>query len=115
MIPSVSVKSLLLSSASLDLSKLLSTHLVLPCVLSHKNNTICSNALIDTAASGFGFIDADFVSHNKLPRILLQSPRHLEVIDGCPISSGHITYITSVNLLINGHCEMIDLYITKLG
>jgi len=94
---------------------MLSTHLVLPCVLSYKNNTICSKALIDTGASGFAFIDADFVSHNKLPQIPLQPPRHLEVIDGRPISSGRITHTTSIDLVIDGHAEKANFYITKLG
>jgi len=94
---------------------MLSTHLVLPCVLSNKSNKISSKALIDTGASGFAFIDADFVSHNKLPQIPLDSPQKLEVIDGRPISSGHITHTSYMDLSINGHSEMASFYITKLG
>jgi len=94
---------------------MLSTHLVLPCVLSHKSNKISSKALIDTGASGFAFIDADFVSHNNLPQIPLPSPQKLEVIDGRPISSGHITHTTYLDISINGDTESASFYITKLG
>jgi len=94
---------------------MLSTHLVLSCVLSYKNNTICSKASIDTGASGFAFIDADFVSHNKLLQIPLQPPRHLEVIDGRRVSSGHITHTTSLDLVIDSLAEKANFYVTKLG
>jgi len=94
---------------------MLSTPLVLPCVLSYKNNTICLKALRDTGALGSAFIDNDFVSYNKLPQIPLQPPRHLELIDGRPISSGHITHTTSLDLVIDSDAKKANIYVTKLG
>lgn len=45
----------------------------------------------------------------------LKIPRALEVIDGREISSGDITHITMVPMIIDGHREELPSFVTKLG
>ncbi|CUS15400.1 unnamed protein product, partial [Tuber aestivum] len=79
------------------------------------SNTISSTALIDTGTSGFAFIDSEFASRNNFPLIPPRIPRHLDVIDGCPIASGLVTHTTKLDLVIDGHHEKAFFFVTKLG
>ena len=90
-------------------------HLVIDCLIADKGKEIETHALIDCGASGFAFIDEKFVSQHNLPRHQLRVPRALEVIDGRPISSGDITEIVKLPLLVNKHQEMLPAFVTSLG
>jgi len=90
-------------------------HLVVLCNLSFGNETIATHALIDCGATGITFVDEDFARHHKIPLTPLQYPRSLEVIDGCPISSGDITHIANTHLSILKHQEPLPIFVTKLG
>jgi hypothetical protein len=89
-------------------------HLAITCQLICEK-PILTHALIDNGATGYAFIDQDFVCHHHLPQLLLKKPRRLEVIDGRPVSSGKITHYIKARLKINGHLEEALLYVTKLG
>jgi len=90
-------------------------HLVVLCKLSFGNKTIATHALIDCGATGIAFIDKDLARHHQLPLTPRQYPRSLEVIDGCPTSSGDITHHANTHLSIFKHYEILPMFVTKLG
>ena len=90
-------------------------HLVLSCTLASHNTSISSYALIDSGASGNGFIDESYASCQNLPLKKLYRPRQLEVVDGRPVASGQIKYYVEVAINISGHEETTRLYVTTLG
>jgi predicted aspartyl protease len=57
-------------------------HLVVMCTLSLDSKEIPTHALIDCGATGYAFINQDFVNHYYLLLYLLKTPCALEVIDG---------------------------------
>lgn len=104
-----------MSLSSVEERELDGNHLVVTCKVSNSSNTIMSHALIDCGATGYAFIDKDFVATNKFPLYPLKQPHAIEVIDGRPISSGEVTHMTKVELVINGHVETLPAFITSLG
>jgi len=90
-------------------------HLVVAATLRNNNHSIQTSAMINTGATGFAFIDENFVRQHNLPRYTLNPPRDLEVIDGRPIESGQITHITKISCQIQDHTETLSAFITKLG
>ncbi|KAH8145239.1 uncharacterized protein LAJ45_10800 [Morchella importuna] len=73
------------------------------------------HALVDTGATGYGFIDASFAKARGYPLKELVTPRHLQVIDGRAIASGAITHYCKLRLEMNNHVEGASLFVTKLG
>lgn len=71
------------------------------------------NCLTDTGASALGFVDAAFVTRNKLPKIALSKPCKLRLADDKP--APHITHMALVKLLIGDHVEDLWCLITRLG
>jgi hypothetical protein len=61
--------------------------------LSFRGILINALALIDSGATS-NFIHVDFVKTHKIPQLAKDKPIPLEVADGRPISSGHITHST---------------------
>jgi len=57
-------------------------HLFVAATLCNGDHSIQTRAMIDTGATGFAFIDENFVCQHKVPRYRLNPPRDLEVIDG---------------------------------
>ncbi|KAH8149324.1 uncharacterized protein LAJ45_06403 [Morchella importuna] len=72
-------------------------------------------ALVDTGATGYGFIDASFAKARGYPLEELATPRHLQVIDGRAIASGAITHCCKLRLEMDDHVEGASLFVTKLG
>ena len=90
-------------------------HLVISCTINKNSpNNIPTYALIDYGAMGYAFIDDEFARYHSLPRYRLKTERELEVIDGRPIKSGNITYMTKISLSINGHEERLPAFIIHL-
>jgi len=89
-------------------------HLFVAATLRNGDHSIHTPAMIDTGATGFAFIDENFVRQHKFPRYRLNPPRDLEVIDGRPIESGQITHLTKISCQIQDHTEMLPAFITKL-
>jgi hypothetical protein len=90
-------------------------HLVVTCSLSDRENKIPTKSPIDCGATGFSFIDENFVRQHNLPMFKLRVPHTLEVIDGRPISSGEITHIVKVGFTIGQHHETLPAFVTTLG
>ena len=91
-------------------------HIVVLVKLDNKSNkTFSSYALIDCGATGYAFVDEEFVRNHNLPLYKLKTPRSLEVIDGRPIESGLITHLTRLRMSIDSHQEDIPMFVTKLG
>ena len=84
--------------------------------LSIGEKSIKTTALIDSGATG-NFMHIDFVKQYNIPQELKEYPIPLEVVDGRPISTGHITHSTpSMHVLINqDHTEKISLDIAPIG
>ena len=114
------VDSLLLSgfsvcSANVEEASLDGRHLVISCILVDGNKKIATHALVDSVATGFAFVDEDFVRHHNLPLTRLETPREIEVIDGRPIESGSVTHLTGVRCNISSHSELLPMFVTRLG
>lgn len=90
-------------------------HLVISCTLNDVSSEIQSYSLIDCGATGIAFIDEDFASRLSFPLYQLKQPREIEVMDGRPIASGSVTYLTKLLVVINGHKEMLPFFVTKVG
>ena len=90
-------------------------HLVITCSLTVNNQEIPAHALIDCGATGIAFMDQDFARHHQIPLQELKEKKQVEVIDGRPIESGHITHIAKVGMQIQKHKEQLPMFITKLG
>src|SRR3954470_17373672 len=112
---SVSLCSTVLSSVALTEKEMDGKHLVISCTLASHNTSISSYALIDSGASGNGFIDESYVRCQNLLIKKLYRPRQLEVVDGRPIASGRIKNYVEVAINISGHEETTRLYVTTLG
>ena len=91
-------------------------HIVVSVELKDEPSTrISTHALVDCGASGYAFIDKEFARDHNLPLFKLKTLCCLEVIDGKPIESGTITYMTKVRMAVKGYEEHIPMFITKLG
>lgn len=90
-------------------------HLVVACTINDSHRSIRTHALVDCGATGFAFIDEEYVRHHNLPLYPLKKPRTVEVIDGRPIKSGEIRYMTKITMTIDKHVEEIPMFITNLG
>ena len=90
-------------------------HIVISTQIQDKCSLISTHALVDCGATGFAFIDKEFVCDHNFPLFKLKKPHCLEVIDGRPIESGLITHMTKLKMTITSHQEKIPLFVTKLG
>ena len=91
-------------------------HLVISCTINKNSlNNIPTHTLIDCGATSYAFVDDEFAHYHSLPRYHLKTERELEVIDGRPIKSGNIIYMTKISLFINGHEERLLAFIMHLG
>ena len=71
-------------------------HIVISVELNDVSNYISSHALVDYSATGYAFVDEEFVHDHNLPLFKLKTPCCLEVIDSRPIESELITYLSTV-------------------
>ena len=71
--------------------------------------------MLDSGATGKGFIDESFAHSNKLTLFELRNRRRLNVVDGRPSSAGDITHVVKLDMDIKGHKEKMLFYVTKLG
>jgi Retroviral aspartyl protease len=78
------------------------------------HQVVSTTALVDSGATS-NFISASFVQENNLSLEQKKIPVPVNVIDGRPISSGHITHHTSVILQAGPHLETIQFDVTCLG
>ena len=90
-------------------------HIVINWSIGTEPHYITEQALCDTGATGFAFIDKAFTRHHNLPKFELQTPRVMDVIDGRPITGRDITYIVKVPLRIGAHQEELPPFIATLG
>jgi len=74
-----------LCTLALTEKEIVGKHSVVRCIRTVDNKCLQSYALVDWGATGFGFIDKTFVSHQCLSMKQLARPRFLEVVDGRPI------------------------------
>ena len=91
------------------------SHIIISTQIQDESSLISTHALVDCGVTGFAFIDKKFACDHNFPLFKLKKPRCLEVIDGRPIESSLITYMTKLKMTIAGHQEKIPLFVTKLG
>ena len=112
---SLHISSLSLQSQVLEEELLDGGHIVVSVKLDDKSNKFFSSyALVDYGATGYAFVDEEFVCDHNLPLYKLKTPRSLEVINGRPIESGLIIYLTRLRISINGYQEDIPMFMTNL-
>lgn len=91
-------------------------HLLLSCTLIEDASALIqTNVMLDSGATGKGFIDESFAHSNKLTLYELRNRRRLNVVDGRPSSAGDITHVVKLHMEIKGHREKMLFYVTKLG
>jgi hypothetical protein len=84
-------------------------------LICQKVKKIQTYALVDCEEMGYAFIDSDFAGHHEFCRDNLEILWKLDVIDGCSIECGHITYTVHPRLNTNSHKEDLLMFVTKLG
>ena len=90
-------------------------HIIISTQIQDESSLISTHALVDCSATGFAFINEEFVRDHNFPLFKLKKPCCLEVIDGRPIESGLIMHMTKLKMTITSHQEKIPLFVTKLG
>src|SRR5258706_9467071 len=91
-------------------------HLVITCSINtDTRSTIHSHALIDCGAIEYTFFDEKFARYHNLPLYPLKTERVIEVIDGRPIESKTMKYLTKVKMRIRQYEEYILMFVTQLG
>lgn len=71
--------------------------------------------MIDSGATGLGFIDKTYAHENILRMTRLEKYIDLYGFDGSQITSGRITHAVQVHLKHKEHKEDVILYVTTLG
>ncbi|KJZ69408.1 hypothetical protein HIM_11204 [Hirsutella minnesotensis 3608] len=71
--------------------------------------------MLDSGATGKGFVDESFAHDHKFTLHKLRNRRRLNVVDGRPSSAGDITHVAQLDMDIKGHKEKMLFYVTKLG
>ncbi|KAJ6436324.1 mRNA 3 end-processing YTH1 [Purpureocillium lavendulum] len=79
------------------------------------STSIKTNAMLDSGATGKGFVDESFAHANNLTLYKLRNRRRLNVVDGRPSSAGDITHVAKLEMDIKGHKDRMLFYVTKLG
>jgi hypothetical protein len=90
-------------------------YLVVLCTLSDCDIKIDTHALVDCRCTGLSFMNEAFACQYNFPCYQLKNPKTVEVIDGCPISSGDITEYVEGQDMIGDHHETLTAYLTSLG
>ena len=85
------------------------------CCLRQNGRQANAQILVDTGASGIGFINKIFIQDNSFTLTPLN--RHINIFkfDSKYTVSGRITYIVALRLQYLNHKELIKLFITTLG
>ena len=85
------------------------------CRLWQKGRQANARVLIDTGASGIGFINKIFAQDNGFT--LTPLDRHIDVFgfNGKRTVSGRITHVAVLRLRYLNHEELIKLFVTTLG
>ena len=91
------------------------SHLVVTCILKDSNLQLRTHALVDCRATGYVFIDEDYLRHHNIPLYRLKTPRSLEVIDARPIECGDVTHLSKLTITIDKHTETLPLFVTNIG
>ena len=111
----LTLKLSVLALTAREESRLEGNHIVIKCSIGTEPYDLTAQALCDTGATGFAFIDGAFAKHHNLPKFKLRTLRALDVIEGRPITSEDITHIVKVPLRIGAHQEELPVFITTLG
>ena len=90
-------------------------HLVVSCQLTTPVISLASHDLIDIGATGFAFIEEEFVHRLHFPLIPLSLPLELEAIDGRPAASGLFTHKVEARLEMRHHVGRAAFFVTQLG
>ena len=86
-------------------------HLIVPCTLAG----IVSQAMIDSGATGYSFVDESFAHDQQMTLIPLRHARDVQMFDGSPPISGMITHVVRGQLSLDQHTETTFFFVTKLS
>ncbi|KAM4064033.1 reverse transcriptase (RNA-dependent DNA polymerase) [Hirsutella rhossiliensis] len=65
-----------------------------------KSTSIKTNAMLDSGATGKGFVDESFAHDHKFTLHKLRNRRRLNVVDGRPSSAGDITHLGKYDIIL---------------
>lgn len=96
--------------------KLKTSHFVVQAsVVLPNSKTVSFQALVDSGATGYAFIDSSFAHTHSFPLESI-SPHRLNVVDGRESSAGLVNRMAHLPFAINSHTEQnLPCYVTKLG
>ena len=84
--------------------------------LENNRKIVQTYAMIDSGATGFAFMDEEFLASHGLSRTPLQQNYGLELFDGRTALSGAVTDLVIDDMIIDQHTETQALFFfTKLG
>jgi predicted aspartyl protease len=88
--------------------------MLLPVAIGTKKQTVETQALLDSGASG-EFMDSEFAKLNNIPLIKLSKPQITRNADGTQNEQGVVMHKAVINLRINGKEEPMSFFIAGLG
>jgi hypothetical protein len=64
---------------------------------------------------GIAFMDQYFACYHPIPLPDLMEKNQVYLIDGRPVESGDITYVTKVGINVHDYCDQLPMFLTILG
>jgi len=89
-------------------------HVVILVELNDSVSNIPTHPLVDSCATRYAVADEELVDDDNLFLFKLKTLQSLEVINSRPVESGAVKDLTKLNVSINGHNEIVYMFITKL-
>lgn len=89
--------------------------ILLPVQLRQGNRCTSTVAMMDSGATGIGYINWSFAQNECLEMTRLPQPISIFGFDGTEIITGRTTHVVQLRLDYLNHTESISLYVTTLG
>ena len=89
--------------------------ITLDCQLTQGNLKVAANAMVDSGATGLGFISRQFAQEHGFLTTPLDRYIDLFGFDGTRVLRGRITHVVRLQLEHDSHLETISLFVTTLG
>jgi len=88
---------------------------MIPVQMKQGDRSVSTTVMVDSGASGTGYINKSFALQEHLALRRLTRPIRIYGFDGEEIAHGRITHVAHVKMHYLNHTEKIRLYVTTLG
>jgi predicted aspartyl protease len=88
---------------------------VIPCTVQQGNTRSNLKALVDTGATGIGYIHRDLARNLNLRQTLLPYVIYPTGFTGTVLDGGEVSHTVTLRLQHDNHVEIIRLYVTNTG